>query len=800
MSTHITELSYAISDIQTRIFEIQELRHKSQSSDGADASTTSIIDQSLMTLDERLETVEKGIKNINETLEPLLQTAATPTVSESGISSDNAALLRKHATLISEWESVQDESEVLREELKEDKWLTVFRTVTDQADGMMSSLEKAVTRCQEFIWQVHRRGADDFQSNGALPSRNDKVSLNYESFSTLLDSYEAKKKHYMPATSKVLSIIDKGVRDRVTKNGETLRRHAESAQRWKNLRERISRTDAEMESTRKLLLNEDGGSEHESTTSGTTSTKNGHLATPPSGSRMSRVSSASSTLSGSISPFRKFARKITGQSKPTSPIAISPLAVSKKTTTSSIELSTSAPPPPSSMRKQRTSVFNSVRGAPPIIPTTPERPSHKHSQSYTPDASPHGPKTEKSEFNPSSTSRSTAPQRQRWNSSTKVEPFDDRNSTIKGLPKRSPSSTGYYANNDDIPPVPPLSTPYRRSLSRASMASSRPWSPVTSSNSTTYSSSQFHHPPVLVPTLRTPSRAQTPSRAITPGLATTPRTRPKTPSHIPAPSKTPRSVSGAKSVGGWDDEDGYFNRSHSPSFSASGVSSASPTAKVHPPRPPSRSMIPVPSVHLHTPSRPSSVMSNFSRSESPTMRFKASAMRAQTPEHALRARAQQVPVFHGTMPRARVSTNKLPPSSFKDGTASRVPSRPGSRAGAYTPSMDQLPLHEYIPGSNFDPLDVEVAAVVNAIPHGLLVERVDPPLKKNQIPKEGEEIKAQYAFSNSLSRKVITCRLTTLARPGRTAEGNTITKKVMCRVGGGWQDLSHYILNRQAGL
>ena len=165
VSTHMTELSYSISDIQTRIFgtghispsfhrlnfvlEIQELRHKSQSAgDNADSGTTAIIDQQLMSLDERLETVEKGIKTVNETLEPLLQTAATPTVSENGNGNENAALLRKHATLLAEWEAVQDESEVLREELKEDKWLTVFRTVTDQADGMMSSLEKAVNRCQ----------------------------------------------------------------------------------------------------------------------------------------------------------------------------------------------------------------------------------------------------------------------------------------------------------------------------------------------------------------------------------------------------------------------------------------------------------------------------------------------------------------------------------------------------------------------------------------------------------------------------------------------------------------------------
>jgi hypothetical protein len=107
-----------------------------------------------------------------------------------------------------------------------------------------------------------------------------------------------------------------------------------------------------------------------------------------------------------------------------------------------------------------------------------------------------------------------------------------------------------------------------------------------------------------------------------------------------------------------------------------------------------------------------------------------------------------------------------------------------------------LPLHEYVLGNAKDPLDVEVAAIVNSIAHGLLVERVDPPLKK--IPKEGEEIKAQYSFSNALSKKVVTCRLTTMNRTSKS--GDATMKKVMCRVGGGWQDLSHYILNRQAGM
>ncbi|RDB20826.1 hypothetical protein Hypma_012013 [Hypsizygus marmoreus] len=780
VSTHMTELSYAISDIQTRIFEIQELRHKSQSS-GDTTGTTNIIDQSLMSLDERLESVEKGMKSVNESLEPLLQTTSTPTFQHNGDPNQNTLILRKHATLMAEWEAVQDESDVLREELKEDKWLTVFRTVTDQADGMMSSLEKAVNRCQEFIWQVHRRGVDDprHSQTSLSASRNDKPPvLTLEVFASLLDSFKAKKKHYMPATSKVLSIIDKGVRDRVTKNGETLRRHAESAQRWRNLRERISRTDTDMETVRKLLLSGDASpSENGSSTSGTLSTKNGYLATPPSGSRSSRAPSSASTLSRSISPFRKFARKITGTTRGAPPVT--PLTVNKN----SINRAPSSEPVPM-LRRQKTSIFTSFRGSQPPTPITPERPAHKYSQSLTPDSSPRAP-LPKVDVN---TIKLRGANKQPWNSSTKVE-AEERALTIKGTPpRRPPSAAGMYGQPGTLPPVPPIG---RRSLSRASMGSSRPWSPITSSISTTQSSQQTHFP-----TFRPPSRAKTPSQApnygLTAGLATTPRSRPKTPSHIPMPSKQLQTTP-SRSENSEDDDNAHLQRAFSPAFSTSGMSVTS-SGFAHPPRPPSRSMIPVPSLHLSSPSRPSSSMSDYTHADT----FRSSAARAQTPEHALRARVQQVPFFHGAGGRsaARPPLNKLPPSSFKDGSASRTPSRPGSRAGAYTPTMDNLPMYEYTPGNLKDPLDVEVAAVVNSIAHGLLIERVDPALRK--IPKEGEEIKAQYAFSNALSRKVVTCRLTTLTRSGKTP-GDT-AKKVMCRVGGGWQDLSHYILNRQAGM
>ncbi|KAJ3779472.1 hypothetical protein GGU10DRAFT_382476 [Lentinula aff. detonsa] len=179
-------------------------------------------------------------------------------------------------------------------------------------------------------------------------------------------------------------------------------------------------------------------------------------------------------------------------------------------------------------------------------------------------------------------------------------------------------------------------------------------------------------------------------------------------------------------------------------------------------------------------------MSIRARSEGPSLTFKVYAARSQTPESALTARAQQVPVYQGTLGR-----------SFREASTSRAPSRSTLRTGAFTPSgTSGLPIHEYVPGNGKDPLDIEVAFVVNSIAHGLLVERVDPPLRR--APGENEKVKAQYAFSNALNRKVVTCKLTTLTRSGKS--GMMMTKKVMCHVGGGWQDLSHYILNRQAGM
>ena len=664
--------------------------------------------------------------------------------------------------------------------------------------------------------------------------------LNMEMFQSLLDSYEAKKKyalpplgqasipnlisrHYMPATTKVLSIIDKGVQDRVTKNGECLRRHADSTQRWKLIRERITRTDAEMEAVRRILTGEEEitPSDSGSVVSGPTSkskSRNGYL-TPPSASssKKSLGLSASSALSRSVSPFRKFARKLTGSRKSPNPAA-TPLQQSK-----SPRVPLSAPP---GALRHRSSLFNLTSGQP-STPTTPERLGHKYSQSLTPDSTPSSRMPDQ-DANTTIKAKNVTPSKQPWNSSTRVD---------ENHRSRRPSVvTPHRPEGVSHPPVP-----HQRSVSRSSMASSRPWSPVTSSVSTAASTNLTH-----------PQRP--PSRARTPGLMSTfPRGRPTTPSHIPGPSPS-RSNFRNFSDTPWDDSEpttSLMQRALSPDHSPPRATTPGGT-RLPGPRPPSRSMIPAPVLHVLSPSRPGSTLSNYRDHDindegSPTRShtsFRSTALRAQTPEAMLRLRAQAVP-FYGSISARSGSTNssvnnsprvlrpsvgaKLPPSSFREASTSslmtlgqRTPSRPSSRLSDFGNGAN--PTFVYTPSNQRDPLDAEVAAIVNSIAHGLLIERVDPPLRT--IPREGEEIRAQYAFSNSLAKKTVTCRLTTLSRAGSKGESSTATKKVMVRVGGGkqatgicctaprrtdglfyftfvltgWQDLQLYMLNRAAGM
>ncbi|QRW16838.1 hypothetical protein RhiXN_04840 [Rhizoctonia solani] len=215
-STRMTELSYTISDIQTQLFEIQELRHAEESNNSGENHLA--IERAMSDLKEAVALVD-----INE----------------------HEPVLRKHAALSADWQAVHQEVSRLHNELQEDQLLVRFRTAVEQAAGMMDSLDKAVEACQEFIWR--RSEALRAQHNETA----DKPGELWSHFAETVEHYERVKKYYYQSSTQAMASIDKTMGSRDFKNGEVFRRHTELSARWKSIRERIARTDREIELLKK---------------------------------------------------------------------------------------------------------------------------------------------------------------------------------------------------------------------------------------------------------------------------------------------------------------------------------------------------------------------------------------------------------------------------------------------------------------------------------------------------------------------------------------------------------------------
>lgn len=123
---------------------------------------------------------------------------------------------------------LEADAEALRKELGEDKWLLVFRNAGSQAQKMFDSVERSISKLQEGLEtgvQLH--------SPATLTKR--------------IENYEAKKQHYVPAIERVISIIQKGVNDRLTVNGEILRLLSDMTSRTDALKASIRVMDSSLE-------------------------------------------------------------------------------------------------------------------------------------------------------------------------------------------------------------------------------------------------------------------------------------------------------------------------------------------------------------------------------------------------------------------------------------------------------------------------------------------------------------------------------------------------------------------------
>jgi len=134
----------------------------------------------------------------------------------------------RRAGLEGSYKKLEKDADSLRKELGEDKWVLVFRGAGRQAQKMIESVDRSMSKLRESIDQ-------------GLQSTNPAV------MGKKIESYEAKKTHYGPAIERVLSIIDRGVKDRLTVNGEILRLHTEMQSKWDDVREQMLEFDLVLE-------------------------------------------------------------------------------------------------------------------------------------------------------------------------------------------------------------------------------------------------------------------------------------------------------------------------------------------------------------------------------------------------------------------------------------------------------------------------------------------------------------------------------------------------------------------------
>ena len=335
----------------------------------------------------------------------------------------------RRKTLEKKWKALERDAESLRRELGEDRWILVFKNASRQAQKLCESVERSISRLQESI---------DLGTQHTNPPVLAKK----------IESYEAKKVHYGPAIERVLAIIDKGVMDRLTVNGEILRLQQDTRGKWKAIQAEIKDMDLALDDL--------------------TTSKNQQLR-----DSISTIVSMDRSATGSVVD--------TPRSSPASSPVIEPAsatkgesqhaATSRSSRRSSVVSNNTSRPAGS---RRYASMPHGLASASQLLRKNSESRSLSDSRNPSPSPSSRSSSTPKPSTRPSRPGPSQSDYKPRWNSSPKVEHLDfSRNPKPSPLPSSTPnrkSSMTFRTTPLSAPSRstnPPLPSPLGRSYSPA---------------------------------------------------------------------------------------------------------------------------------------------------------------------------------------------------------------------------------------------------------------------------------------------------------------------------------------------
>lgn len=312
----MSSILFQIDDLSLMIFQYQEKRHQEPESKS---------DNILIEIDNRVGPLFNDVEKVYNRM-----TSATDNCELDIVVEENSILLRKHVLIQEKWENLRIEIDELKIELKEDRWLIVFKQVADQVDGMMDGLDKTVQQCYIMIQQIKKENGLlilNSTSNSTKSSISTSSSSNGTGTNTVstaitstqqLDklrsvekNFDAKYKYYTPSITKMLMMLGNGIAARVSKNMATLTRHENMLSRWNSLK-------LTMDQLRKRDLPEISSSLGLSNTAGRPMSP----ATSICWSRLSDRSDNSSLLMKSPEPFHDNTSVHSGSNRSRSPYII----------------------------------------------------------------------------------------------------------------------------------------------------------------------------------------------------------------------------------------------------------------------------------------------------------------------------------------------------------------------------------------------------------------------------------------------------------------------------------------------
>ena len=179
-------------------------------------------DSSLLTLFARMQPLRASLDFLP------MRLSSYETRAKSMFPSACAELENRRKTLEAKYKELEKDAETLREELGEDRWVSVFRNAARQAQKMCESVERAIFKLQEAL---------ETDAVGSTPTF----------LAKRVGDYEAKKNSYGPAVKKVLSMIEKGTKERLTLNGEVIRIHSDTRKMWNEIEQKLAEADAALE-------------------------------------------------------------------------------------------------------------------------------------------------------------------------------------------------------------------------------------------------------------------------------------------------------------------------------------------------------------------------------------------------------------------------------------------------------------------------------------------------------------------------------------------------------------------------